>query len=725
MLIPHTTTNSPSELNTTETPFGLTAWMNDLPVTLPLRHVEARFQILGDVVLMEIDQVFEQTADAAMNVIYTFPVPAGAAVHRCEMIVNGRVIRAVVMAEEKARQVVKEHQAAGHRTTLMEMIRDNLFTLELGNVAPGDRIAIRFAYLETMERQASQMSIRIPFSPGVRYVPGRPLLRENSGPGVMKDTDEVPDASRISPPRLSAGHPEAATMHLEGMLDAESVDMRTLNSPSHATSLRRVESGIEVTLAANVEVPGRDFVLRWEESAVAVVSTCAWVATTAEARYALLQIRAPQSSGPAAEDDFTQDVYFLLDRSGSMDGTKWEKAAQALHVFVRALGKNDRVWLTCFESDYRDFDTKPLGRDELLGKAAFQKLAEIGTGGGTELLPALTHVLEMRARHSSGRRARLVLITDGQVANEDALCECMKQKDAATLPVHCFGIDHMVNDELLKALAKQTGGRCALLTPEDDIAAAVGRLSETLRRPVLVSLELQGGHLPAHGSSRLPDLHAGEVSLLAIRCEPGATAAVVTGLLPDGSSWSHRFELQEGVQGHAECAPRLIWARRRIQHLLSLRQEDEAVALAIEHNLICRGAAFVAWDEVEQVKVATTQLYQPCAADMMDAVEFECAPCPEAPVDEGPDELREVLIEEGIPYSNAVKIALYLQSWVYSGDEDRYELFDKLVLEMQNSLEPVECLRRFIDEHILEEGLLAYFRAYVPAMAIQDQGVPA
>ncbi|WP_395749110.1 VIT domain-containing protein [Prosthecobacter sp.] len=722
MSIPHTTTNAAAEIKTTESPFGLTAWKNDLPITLPLRHVEARFQTMGEVVLMEIDQVFEQTADVALDVLYTFPVPAGAAVHRCEMIVNGRVIRAVVMAEEKARQVVAEHQAAGHRTTLMEMIRDNLFTLELGNAAPGDRIVIRFAYLESMERQAAQMSIRIPFSPGVRYVPGRPLLRENSGPGVMKDTDEVPDASRISPPRLSAGHPEAATMHLEGMLDADSVDIRTLNSPTHATSLRRVESGIEVTLAADVEVPGRDFVLRWEESAVAAVSPHAWVAKTADVRHALLQIRAPQNIEPAAEDDFAQDVYFLLDRSGSMDGTKWEKAAQALHVFVRALGKNDRVWLTCFESNYRDFDTKPLGRDELLGKAAFQKLAEIGTGGGTELLPALTHVLEMRAKHSDERRARLVLITDGQVANEDALCECMKQKNAATLPVHCFGIDHMVNDALLQALAHQTGGRCVLLTPEDDIAAAVGLLSETMRRPALVNLELQGGHLPAHGSSRLPDLHAGEVSLLAIRCEPGTTEAVITGSLPDGSPWSHRFTLQEGAQSHAVSAPRLIWARRRIQHLLGLRHEEEAVALAIEHNLICRGTAFVAWDEAEQVKVATTQLYQPCAADMMDAVEFECAPCPEAPVDEGSDELREVLIEEGLTYSNAVKIALYLQSWVYSGDEDRYELFDKLVLDMQSSLEPVECLRRFIDEHILEEGLLEYFRACMPVMETQEQG---
>jgi Ca-activated chloride channel family protein len=44
----------------------------------------------------------------------------------------------------------------------------------------------------------------------VRYIPGAPLLRSNSGKGAVDDTDQVPEASRISPPRIDQLHPDAA-----------------------------------------------------------------------------------------------------------------------------------------------------------------------------------------------------------------------------------------------------------------------------------------------------------------------------------------------------------------------------------------------------------------------------------------------------------------------------------------------------------------------------------
>ena len=233
----------------TTSPFGLIAQLAKTHIHLPLTHIESRFQIMGDLASVQMDQVFEQTAREALDVTYTFPLPGGAAVHRCEMIVNGRTIRALVMEEGEARRTVKQKKAAGHRTALVEMDRDNLFTLQLGNVMPGDRILIRFAYIEWLDRLGTQLSLRIPFSPGVRYIPGKPLLRANRGLGTVDDTDQVPDASRLSPPRISGDHPDAATMYLHGTLDAGEVDLRTLSSPTHPAVLRSIAGHIEAELA--------------------------------------------------------------------------------------------------------------------------------------------------------------------------------------------------------------------------------------------------------------------------------------------------------------------------------------------------------------------------------------------------------------------------------------------------------------------------------------------
>ena len=82
-------------------------------------------------------------------------------------------------------EIAREQKAAGRRTTLVTMERDNLFTLSLGNLQPGDIAVMRLAYFETLSRLQELTSLRIPFAPGVRYIPGRPLLRRLRGKGIV------------------------------------------------------------------------------------------------------------------------------------------------------------------------------------------------------------------------------------------------------------------------------------------------------------------------------------------------------------------------------------------------------------------------------------------------------------------------------------------------------------------------------------------------------------
>ncbi|MGV3663053.1 MAG: VIT domain-containing protein [Prosthecobacter sp.] len=597
----------------THTSFGLIAWLSSTRIQLPLVHVETQFRVTGEVVVVEMEQVFEQTARESLDVTYSFPLPGSPAVFRCEMIINDRVVRAVVMEQQEARRVVAEKKAAGHRTALVEMERDNLFTLQLGNAAPGDTIVIRLAYMETLERLGTQLSLRIPFSPGVRYIPGKPLLRANSGRGSADDTDQVPDASRLTPPRITRAHPDAATVYVHGVFDADEITTTTVASPTHAAVIFPQGGKVEVELAQAEEAPDRDFVLRWEEKAALEPQPRAWVSAQGGETHALLQLRAPQAADAAvAGDDHAQDIYFLLDRSGSMQGVKWQMCAQALHAFVRELGARDRVWITCFGSYYQDFAEKLMTRDELLADRGFRTLARLGTSGGTELQPALEHVLKLRQTHSASQTSRLILITDGQVGNEPAILKLMKKPAHAALPVHCFGIDDAVNDAFLKNLARQTGGRCALMTPKDDIPAAVRALAVSLRRPVLTDLRLEGdGSLPNEGSS-LAELHAGEVILVPLRLAEGQPlSAAITARRPDGSAWRQTFDLHPSAEASSTAAPRLLWARGRINHLIEQGRQSDAVQVAIAHNLTCDGASFVAWDEAEKVSVARREVYQP------------------------------------------------------------------------------------------------------------------
>jgi Ca-activated chloride channel family protein len=584
--------------------FGLIAWLEQTKIALPLKGVECAFNVCGDVVSVEIDQIFHQNSKQPLDCLYTFPLPAGAAVYRCEMHLDGRVIRARVEEQQRAREIAQEKKTAGYRTALVEMERDNLFTLSLGNVQPGDMIVIRFAYFQTLSRLADWTSFHVPFCPGIRYIPGVPLLRSPKGKGTIDDTDQVPDASRISPPRIDRLHPDAAYLSIEGIVEHPLNDVKDISSPSHPVFVREGLGSSNVTIANQTAVPDCDFVLRWTEVQTQEVKPTGWVTRRDGESYALIRLRAPEQV--AVAENYSQDVYFLIDRSGSMAGAKWKKAVEAFHAFLKGLGKDDRAWATFFESSVRDLAEAPESASELLADKAVQNLEALGATGGTELLPALQHVLSKIEIHSTERPASLMLITDGEVGNEAHILKALLPH--IKLRIHVFGIDSTINDGFLQKLAAQHDGSSCLMSAQDDIVGAVARLGNRLRRPVWTSIRVQDGWEIV--GQAFPDLYEGQVVSLPLRGSGSARSVTLDGELPDGTSKSCRFDL---VETSAVALP-LLWAKRRIEFHLAKGETQQAIALAKANNIVCEGAAFIAWDEAEKVPVSGREVYQPAMA---------------------------------------------------------------------------------------------------------------
>lgn len=589
---------APSTLET----FGLFAIIETKRVVLPLKGVECDFSVVSGLAEVSMTQIFRQENDRALDCEYIFPLPADASVYACEADINGRVIRAQVRERQEARQIAAEKKAAGFRTALVESERENLFTLSLGNIQPNDLIVIRLKYFQTLRSLGDTRSVEIPFCPGVRYIPGSPLLRSNRGKGVVDDTNEVPDASRITPVRIDALHPDAAYIDVRGTLDGKFVVENSVISPSHPITIQPAGNELRLTLSDKGDVPDRNFDLRWSERDAASVAPRAWVRENNGEVYALMEVRAPKI---APSQRAPVDFYFLVDRSGSMAGEKWNKAAEALQSCVRVLGPSDRAMITLFESRYQDFAEAPQFIPDLLNDRQFQTIQRLGTAGGTEMQTALKHVLEVAARHSHGRDKNLILITDAQIGNESAILNLMKR--APDLPVHCFGIDIALNDALLLALSLQQGGTFHSLNPRDDIQRAVTSLGATLGQPVLLDIHLPEGWELA--DARIPNLYAGQIHYLSAR---GTTGAPLELTARNGSPERTRVQFEK--QTAPGAAPYLHWCRSRINRLMAEGNSQSAIALSVKSNLICTLTAFIAWDEAEKVTVASHQLVQPSMA---------------------------------------------------------------------------------------------------------------
>ena len=594
-------------------PFGLEAWLEKSRIVLPLRGLSVRADITAGFADVEVDQLFEQNNAQPLDCRYLFPLPADSAVYRCEMRVNGRVIIAKTEKRSEALKLFKQAKARGRRAALTESERDNLFTLQLGNLQPGDVVLMRFAYLQPVQRLRERRTLRIPVNPGVRYIAGEPLLRENSGPGPADDTDLVPDASRITTPRIAPDHTDAASLHATVRLRGAGEFTDSASSPSHPIVIRREGEDLLAALAIDGNLPNRDFIFTWNEKCPAVPVVRAWLD---EGNRGLLEIRLPEAPANTTSTP-PPDVYFLLDRSGSMGGDNWTGACKALAAFVPRLHPDTRVWLALFESSVRDYESKLIRAADINFGVEGSAIYTIGVGGGTELVPALEHLRAKKQTHSGEHPAAVLVITDGQVGDEYGAVMAAKKIGC---PVHILGVAMTANDGL-DALAKETGGRAIFLAPGEDIAGAVERFAPVLRAPVVTGLTMPPGWTTAD-ETPLRDLCEADDIVVAISAAKDARDLDIGGQTAGGTSWSFVPERQSMPKAG------LIWARSRIRSLDISNREDEALVVAKEFNLLSSDAAFIAWDEAEQVPVAQSEIIQP-AIEVEEYVSACMAPPPD------------------------------------------------------------------------------------------------
>src|SRR5262249_51496915 len=151
-----------------------------------------------------------------------------------------------------------------------------------------------------------------------------------------------------------------------------------------------------------------------------------------------------------------RDVVFVPDRSGSMAGWKMVAARRALARMVETLTERDRFTVYAFDDR---IETPPAFGDASLVPAtdrnrflAVEFLRGIDARGGTEMAQPLDLAVHTLNGIAPQREWILVLVTDGQVGNEDQILANLGQR-VGHIRLFTLGIDQAVNEGFLRRLA--------------------------------------------------------------------------------------------------------------------------------------------------------------------------------------------------------------------------------------------------------------------------------
>ena len=615
---------------------------------LPLKAVAITARVVERVADVTMTQTFRNEFSTALEAVYIFPLPGEAAVRDFVLRVGDRVLRGAVQERAEARRAYQQALAEGRRAALLEQERDDIFTVQVGNLPPGEEVTVELTYarqLPFFEDGATEL--RLPMVVAPRYIPGTPLDRAPVGDGIEIDSDVVPDASRISPPRLASGsHPQVAlSIDVElggaGKPEAGQPTIAELACSQHATRTSAGDGRITVALA------------REDEPLIATsCSAGGWPATSRDSSLLVYRDESGAAYGavslvPPRPDAFLgvpRDVIFVVDRSGSMQGVKMASAARACALLLQTLGPRDRFAIAAFDNQVEWLEPAdspptvgaPRGRLIAADQRGIERgerfLHGIDARGGTELYGVLGDAFSaLLARvDGTGRAPVVVLLTDGQVGDEARILKRL-QTELGEARVFTIGIDTAVNEAFLSRLAALGGGTATFVEPGAPLVEALRQVGREIGVPLATDFTLDvldsADDASVKSLPALPDLFAGRAVTAFLHAAPpnraSAREAQPLRLRVRGRAAGDRpLEMLLKEQPVSMPAMAQLWARAQVRELedrfrLEPGAQDtiraEIVALAVEHRLLTRFTAFVVVDQQEVVNPdgTRTRVIQP------------------------------------------------------------------------------------------------------------------
>ncbi|HEU5056586.1 MAG TPA: VIT domain-containing protein [Kofleriaceae bacterium] len=618
---------------------------------LPLEAMDVHARAVGLDVRISLRQSFKNTLGEPIEATYIFPLPDRGAVTGFRLRVGERVVEGVIDERGQARQAYDDAIRAGHRAAIAEEERPDVFTVRVGNLMPGQRASIELDLVGALALERNEATFRFPLVVAPRYIPGVPLEGDSVGDGIASDTDAVPDASRITPPVLLPGYPNPVRLTLRVDIDPSGLPMSQLRSSLHAVVESDSGAGVrsvEVRPGARLD---RDFILRWAlgDGAVRTSLVVAPDRDGGGASFALTLLPPDVSGvsfeGPHRGGERPRDVVLVLDRSGSMGGWKMVAARRAAARLVDQLSEVDRFAVLAFD-DQIDAP-RGLPADALVAASdrhrfrAIEFLAGLEARGGTEMAEPLTRAAALLGGGYRDRERVLLLVTDGQVGNEDQILRALSPRLRGAR-VFSVGIDRAVNAGFLQRLGELGAGGFELVESEDRLDEVMDRVQRKIGTPVVTELSIAGEGLELEPATtmpaRLPDLMQGTPVVIRGRLRgarrEGSIALV--GADRTGARWQAVVPARVVAAGGPEAA---LWARAAIRHAEDLYAAGGAdsslinriVDISKRFSVLSRFTAFLAVDRSEKVNPGgklhrTTQAVEPASGwGMLGAADEEMA----------------------------------------------------------------------------------------------------
>ncbi|MFY0685789.1 MAG: VWA domain-containing protein [Cyclobacteriaceae bacterium] len=443
---------------------------------MPVKNINYEVNISGMIAHIVVNQTFVNETYLPMDAKYVFPGSTKAAVYDMKMTIGSREIQAEIFEKAKARRKYQNAINSGFTASLLEQQRVNVFTMEVGNIHPGDTIVTSLYYTEMIKPYKGIYELVIPTVVGPRY-------QEEQ---LLASTDD----SWIHNPYLVSKTLPNYTFDMDIQLTA-GVPIRSLRSISHQmdftfSSARQCAGSINI---ADQFGGNRDFILQYSLNGPSVSSGIMTYNEENE-QFFTMMIQPPKQLHNLNMPP--REYIFLLDVSGSMHGIPLDITKQLTRRLFEVLRPQDKFNIVLFESNFLKLFRKPQSASLQNLKEAQRFVSRMSSGGGTNLTRALQHVLNQKENFKS-HSSSIIVISDGYISAEDKAFK-MIRNNLNDVNVFAFGIGASVNRHLIEGIAKAGRGEPFVVTTSRFAMEKAQEFFDYIEKPGLTNVTVDFGN---------------------------------------------------------------------------------------------------------------------------------------------------------------------------------------------------------------------------------------
>ena len=567
----------------------------------PLEETRVEANIAGVLARVRVTQVFRNPYSNRLEASYVFPMPENCAVDAYSFQIGERIVMGEVKEKEEARKVYQQARDDGRKAALLEQERANVFTQSIANIPPNSVIVVNIEYVHPLEIDENRYVFRFPMTVAPRYIPGTPISRPNVGRGWAADTDQVPDASRITPDVLPAGQRNGNDVFVTVKIDG-GMPIQKIIPVTHELDIQNTsETEAVVTLKNQSTIADKDLVIEYQLAGESSTLASLVHRESEETEgYVMLALQPKWSIEPT--EITPREVHLVLDTSGSMQGAAISQLRQFAEHILDHLNPQDEFQLIAFNNQSKAFQPAPVPATSVNIEAGKQFIRSLKAGGGTKLLPALQLALGDGCHESTPPRY-LILMSDALVGNDHSILRYIqdpKFQDARVFPV-AFGA--APNDYLINRAAELGRGFSLQVTNQDNAPALANRFNELTSLPYMTDLQIDWGGLSVRDQvpARLPDLYAGKPLIVLARYDQSGSETITLKGNVLGQAIQLKLELELPGQAPSHDAIPSVWARQRIRQIWNRnvgnetpQSQLEITELGLQHQLVTQYTSFVA-----------------------------------------------------------------------------------------------------------------------------------